>query len=61
MNKKTIRITAITDHGRNHELYCSKVLMLRNARRIGDVETVNNYVLSVLRRMKGDEFNFIEL
>lgn len=54
MNKRTIKITAIKDYGRHHDQYCNTVLMLRKARKIGD--TVNNYVLGVLRRMKGSEF-----
>lgn len=61
MNKKTIKITMIKDHGRCHEQYCNTVLMLRRARRVGDTETVNHYVLGVLRRMRGSEFDFIEL
>ena len=61
MNKRTIKITAIKDYGRHHDQYCNTALMLRKARKIGDTETVNNYVLGVLRRMKGSEFNFAEL
>lgn len=52
MNKTTIKITQIQDHGRNHDMYCDKVLMLRNARHPGDTEVVNNYVLSKLRLAK---------
>ena len=61
MNKKIIKITAIKDHGKYHEQYCDKVLMLRRARRVGDTEVVNHYQLGVLRRMKGSELDFIEL
>ena len=61
MNKKTIKITAIKDYGRCHEQYCRVVLLLRRARRVGDTEVVNHYQLGVLRRMKGSEFDFIEL
>lgn len=61
MNKRTIKITAIKDHGRCHDQYCRVVLLLRRARRAGDTEVVNNYQLGVLRRMKGSEFDFIEL
>lgn len=52
MNKTTIKITWIQDHGRIHDMYCDKVLMLRNARHSGDTEVVNNYVLSKLRIAK---------
>ena len=61
INKKTIKITAIKYHGKNHEQYCDRVLMLRKARQVGDTEIVNHYQLGVLRRMKGSEFDFIEL
>lgn len=48
VNKRTIRITRIENMGRNHELWCDKMLMLRTARQVGDVETVNHYVLGKL-------------
>ena len=50
MNKKKIRITKIENHGKNHDWFCDKVLMLRKARQVGDVEVVNHTVLSVLCR-----------
>ena len=53
-NKKTIKITFIKDHGRNHEYFCNDILLLRHARKIGDIETVNHYVISVLNRYKSD-------
>lgn len=49
-NKTTIRIISIADHGRNHDMFCNRILMLRKARKSGDVETVNNTVLGALRR-----------
>lgn len=58
VNKKKIRIVRIADHGRNHEMYCDKVLLLRNARKAGDTEVVNHYVLGVLKRMQGSDFEF---
>lgn len=50
INKRMIEITAIKIYGRNHELYCNKVLGLRTARNAGDKEIVNNTVLGKLRR-----------
>ena len=50
MNKKIIRITKIEDYGRNHEMFCDKVLMLRYARRAGDTEVVNHTQLGALKR-----------
>lgn len=49
-NKKIIRITSIEDYGRNHEMFCDKVLMLRYARRAGDTEVVNHTQLGALKR-----------
>lgn len=49
-NKKTIQITFIKDHGRNHEYFCNDILLLRHARNVGDIETVNHFVISVLNR-----------
>ena len=60
-NTKLIRITKIKDFGRNHNLFCDKTLLLRQARRVGDTETINHYQYSVLKRMKGSDFDFEEL
>lgn len=60
-NNRTIEITEIKNHGKFHDQYCNTVLMLRKARNIGDRETVNNYVYSVLKRSSGSEFNFKEV
>lgn len=49
-NKTKIRITYIEDHGRNHDFWCDRCLMLRTARRVGDEEIVNNTVLGNLKR-----------
>jgi hypothetical protein len=49
-NKHLIRIINIPDYGRNHNMYCDKVLWLRKARKPGDTEVVNNTVLGILRR-----------
>ena len=59
-NKKTIRITFIKDHGRNHEYFCNDILLLRHARNVGDIETVNHFVISVLNRYKSD-IEYIEI
>ena len=53
-NKKKIRITSIKDHGRNHNQFCDSVLMLRRARRCGDIEIVNHYVLGILNRFESE-------
>ena len=37
-NTKTIKITYIKNHGRNHEIFCNNILMLRTARNVGDIE-----------------------
>lgn len=58
MNKRKIRITIIKDHGKSHEIYCDRILMLRKARRAGDVETVNNFVYSKLVQNRGEGFDF---
>ena len=58
MNKTKIRITHILDHGRCHDMYCDKILMLRHARRAGDEEVVNNYVLGILKRNEGRDFGY---
>lgn len=47
-NKRLIEIISIPDYGRNQNLYCDKVLLLRTARRPGDKECVNNYVIGKL-------------
>ena len=39
-------------------MYCDKVLFLRKARKAGDTEVVNHYVLGVLKRMQGSDFDF---
>lgn len=53
VNKRKIRILWIEDHGRCHDMFCDKVLMLRTARRAGDEEVINNYVLSRLKMQSG--------
>lgn len=57
-NKKTIKITYIQDMGKAHNLYCDTVLMLRTARRAGDIETVNHYVFGRLKEVKGRALDF---
>lgn len=59
-NKKTIQITFIKNHGRNHEMFCDKILLLRSARCVGDIETVNHYVISILNRYKSD-IEYVEI
>lgn len=54
MNKTKIKITYIKDYGRNHNLYCDTVLGLRYARKVGDVEIVNNTILGKLKRNEND-------
>lgn len=49
-NTKLIRIIDIRDYGRNHELFCSNNLLLRTARKPGDIERVNHTVLGCLNR-----------
>lgn len=56
-NKVKIVITKM-QFGRNTETFCNTVLMLRQARNVGDTETVNHTVLSCLNRAKGDKFDF---
>ena len=48
-NKTKIKITQIKDYGRNHNLYCDQILGLRCARKVGDIEVVNNTVLGKLK------------
>jgi len=60
-NVTRIRITFIKDHGKGHELFCDKTLMLRTAREVGDEENVNNYVLCQLKRHKRfGEIDFVK-
>lgn len=49
-NVARIRITWLADMGRNKEMIMKNLLKLRKARNVGDEETVNNTVLSTLRR-----------
>ena len=49
-NKRKIRIIWTEDHGRCHDMFCDKVLMLRTARRAGDEEVINNTVLGRLSK-----------
>lgn len=49
-NTKLIRIIDIRDYGRNHDLFCNNNLLLRTARKPGDVERVNHTVLGCLNR-----------
>lgn len=56
----TIKITKM-NWGRNTDIYCNTVLKLRYARKVGDTERVNNYVLGTLRRCRGEKFDFEEL
>lgn len=57
-NKVKIQITRMKDMGRNHEYFCNNVLLLRTARKVGDIEVVNHYQLGVLNRWKGEQINF---
>ena len=60
--KTTIQITKIYDHGRCHEIYCDKILWLRKARNVGDIETVNNTQLGKLNEaVKTGTFEYIKL
>jgi hypothetical protein len=55
--KRRIRITSIRDFGRNQDLYCKNCLLLRTARRVGDEEVVNNFVVGRLKEQNvGFEF-----
>ncbi len=51
-NVTRIRITGIfTDwQGRMRDRYMDETLLLRSARKVGDEENVNNYVLGILNR-----------
>jgi hypothetical protein len=59
-NKTRIRITASDNPSIPIELILEKLCGLRNARKIGDVETVNNTQLGKLKeqRIKFDILNF---
>lgn len=50
-NKTRIKITYIKDMGRNHDQWCDTCLFLRTARKVGDEEVINNFVLGKLRNM----------
>lgn len=55
--KRRIRITSIRDFGRNQDLWCRNCLLLRTARRVGDEEVVNNFVIGRLKEQNvGFEF-----
>ena len=49
-NVKRIRITSLSDMGRNKEHIMNDILKLRHARNVGDEENVNHYVLGTLER-----------
>lgn len=51
-NVTRIRITGIITNwqGRMRDKYMNETLLLRTARKVGDEENVNNYVLSILNR-----------
>lgn len=53
-NKHKIIITYIKDHGKFHNQFCDSVLMLRHARKIGDIEIINNTVLSKLKNFESE-------
>lgn len=52
MRTTRIRITGIfTDwQGKMRDRYMDETLLLRKARKVGDEENVNNYVLGILKR-----------
>lgn len=58
INKVKIKITHIKNMGHNHEYFCNNILLLRTARQIGDIETVNHYQLGVLNRWRGEHLDF---
>ena len=58
--KRMIQITKL-NYGLYSDLFCDQTLLLRRARKVGDREVVNNYVYGVLKRFKGEEFDFIEV
>lgn len=49
-NKRLIEIVSMPNMGKSHELFCNQHLLLRKARKNGDREVVNNYVISLLKR-----------
>lgn len=51
-NKTRIRITGIKTHwqGKMRERFMNETLFLRTARKEGDEEVVNNFVLGLLRK-----------
>lgn len=49
-NKVTIRLTCVEEMGRSKELFFDKCLMLRTARNVGDIETINHTQLGALNR-----------
>lgn len=51
-NVTRIRLTGIfTDwQGKMRERYMDETMLLRTARKVGDEENVNNYVLGILKR-----------
>lgn len=52
-NKQRIRLTKMTgDFADGNDYVIRTLLMLRTARKVGDEEVVNMYVLSILRRHK---------
>lgn len=67
MAKTKIKLTEINEnkigwHGPMLERYFNNILFLRTARKVGDEEVVNNYVLGQLNKCK--EFggiNFIKI
>lgn len=63
-NKTRIRLTAINTslQGKMRERYMDEILLLRRARKVGDEEIVNNYVLGQLNRhQETGEISFIKL
>lgn len=63
-NKTRIRLTAISIswQGKMRERYMDETLMLRTARKVGDEEIVNNYVLGQLNRhQEMGEISFIKV
>lgn len=64
MNKTRIRITGIHTswHGKMRERFMDETLFLRTARKVGDEEVVNNFVLGQLRKhQQSGEISFDEL
>lgn len=64
MNKTRIRITGIHTswQGKMRERFMDETLFLRTARKVGDEEVVNNFVLGQLRKhQQYGEISFDEL